>query len=336
MSSDEMSKLKLKMINLNGDVAKGKELVKDEEDKYMKAISLLQSVRAIADLRAQLDKELIAAKEHHGKELAAVRADFEHSAVTAKATFDKELTNRNVRITQLENLLNAVVQDKNSYFEQAQIRQAESQNAELQHQLWEQGDWIVLLNKKLFEAQREHDLSPSVHSKDSMYTSSEASVKVKYETKLIELKRVLNKVEKERNESDAEWSRKLCEKNKELERVSNLLGTATQSKAQDHGLADNLKLEISSLQQQTQMSQNENFELRGQIAQLKDNETLHKELHKVQSSAALLDCQRNPGIGYWNSRNESAAALIVWVLSIILHFTPQEPCQLIAKSVKCD
>ncbi|KAJ3990788.1 hypothetical protein F5050DRAFT_1882903 [Lentinula boryana] len=175
---------------LNGDVAKGKELVKDEEDKRMKAISLLQSVRqklqerdcslnverdrAIADLRAQLDKELVAAKERHEKELAAVRADFEHSAVviTAKATFDKELANRNARITQLENSLNAVVRDKN----------------------------------------------------------------------------------------------------KELERVSNLLGTATQSKAQDHGLADNLKLEILSLQQQIQMSQNENFELRGQIAQFKDNE----------------------------------------------------------------
>ncbi|KAJ3978677.1 hypothetical protein F5890DRAFT_1559876 [Lentinula detonsa] len=129
---------------------------------------------AIADLRAQLDKELIAAKERHKKELAAVRADFEYSAVviTDKATFDKELANRNARITQLENSLNAVVRDKN----------------------------------------------------------------------------------------------------KELERVSNLLGTATQSKAQDHRLADNLKLEILSLQQQIQMSQNENFELRGQIAQFKDNE----------------------------------------------------------------
>ncbi|KAJ3726420.1 EF hand associated-domain-containing protein [Lentinula guzmanii] len=81
--------------------------------------------RAIADLRAQLDKELVAAKERHEKDLAAVRADFEHSAVTAKATFDRELANRDARITQLENSLNAVVRDKNSYSEQAQIRQAE-------------------------------------------------------------------------------------------------------------------------------------------------------------------------------------------------------------------
>ncbi|KAJ3737155.1 hypothetical protein DFJ43DRAFT_1049484 [Lentinula guzmanii] len=493
-SSDEMSKLKAENDRLNGDVAKGKELVKDEEDKRMKAISLLKTVRqklakaerdrddvvkevsalkekekgdrvreeveksrhqseidslnlerdrAIAGLRAQFDKELVAAKERHEKELAAVRADFELSAVTAKATFDKELANRNARITQLENSLNAVVRDKNSYFEQAQIRQAEvessqshleslqSQNAELQHQLREQGDRIVLLNEELFEARRERDLSPSVHSKDSTYTSSEdtarllTSVEVKYETKLTELKRVLNNVEKERNESDAEWSRKLREKNKELERVSSLLGTATQSKAQDHGLAETLKLEISSLQQQIQLSQNEISELRGQIVQLKDNEntftareteaetkikvleqkleevksresqlrtnnkTLREELRKVQSSAALLDRQRNPGIGYWNSRNDSAAASsesinssstslpangrassdnahrihntpakkeeeevnleylrnvilqflehkemrpnLVRVLSIILHFTPQETRRLVAK-----
>ncbi|KAJ3985680.1 hypothetical protein F5890DRAFT_1118841 [Lentinula detonsa] len=493
-SSDEMSKLKAENDRLNGDVAKGKELVKDEEDKRMKAISLLKTVRqklakaerdrddavkevsalkekekgdrareeveksrhqseidslnlerdrAIAGLRAQFDKELVAAKERHEKELAAVRADFELSAVTAKATFDKELANRNARITQLENSLNAVVRDKNSYFEQAQIRQAEvessqshleslqSQNAELQHQLREQGDRIVLLNEELLEARRERDLSPSGHSKDSTYTSSEdtarllTSVEVKYETKLTELKRVLNNVEKERNESDAEWSRKLREKNKELERVSSLLGTATQSKAQDHGLAETLKLEISSLQQQIQLSQNEISELRGQIVQLKDNEntftareteaetkirvleqkleevksresqlrtnnkTLREELRKVQSSAALLDRQRNPGIGYWNSRNESAAASsesinssstslpangrtssdnahrihntpakkeeeevnleylrnvilqflehkemrpnLVRVLSIILHFTPQETRRLVAK-----
>lgn len=36
-------------------------------------------------------------------------------------------------------------------------------------------------------------------------------------------------------------------------------------------------------------------------------QTLREELRKVQSSAALLERQRNPGVGYWTSRSESAA-----------------------------
>ncbi|KAJ3991051.1 hypothetical protein F5050DRAFT_1875598 [Lentinula boryana] len=163
--------------------------------------------RAIADLRAQLDKELVAAKERHEKDLAAVRADFEHSAVTAK------------------NSLNAVVRDKNSYFEQAQIRQ----------------------------------IPPPV------VTESERRIA-----------------------ASTPGARGL---DRSLERkILRTIGTATQPKAQDHGLADNLKLEISSLQQQIKMSQNENFELilvlRGQIAQLKDNEGSSTSMANILSFSA--------------------------------------------------
>ncbi|KAJ4486234.1 hypothetical protein J3R30DRAFT_1472435 [Lentinula aciculospora] len=465
-------------------------MTKDEEDKRMKAISLLKTVRqkltkaekdrddavkeasalrekeraervreeseklrhqseidslnaerdrAVTGLKAQFDKELAAVKERHEKELGALRSELELDAVTVKAVFDKEISNKNFRITQLENSLNSVVRDKNSFFEQVQIRQAEvessqahleslqSQNTELQHQLREQGDQIVLLNEELLEARREFESSSSLSRNSAIATSSEdtaqllTSVEIKYEAKLTELKRVLNNTEKERNESDAEWSRKLREKNKEVERLSSLLGTATQSKAQDHGLVENLKVEIANLQQQIEASQNEISGLRTQIMQLKDNETtftaretevetkakvleqkleesksresllrtnnktLREELRKVQSSAALLERQRNPGIGYWTSRSESTAAAssdsinssastplgrsssdnahkvpakndeeevnleylrnvilqflehkemrpnLVRVLSIILHFTPQETRRLVAK-----
>ncbi|KAF8832412.1 hypothetical protein HHX47_DHR1001766 [Lentinula edodes] len=488
-NSDEVTKLKTENERLNGEVAKGKELAKDEEEKRMKAISLLKTVRqkltraekdrddavkevsalkekekgerareeterskhqseidslnterdrAIAGLRTQFDKELVVARERHEKELAALRAELELETVTVKATFEKEVSNKNSRITQLENSLNSVVRDKNSFFEQVQIRQAEvessqahleslqSQNAELQYQLREQSDRIILLNEELLEARREHDTVSSKYS--SISTSPEdtahllSSVEVKYEAKLTELKRVLKNTEKERNESDAEWSRKLREKNQEMEKLSTRLGTAIQSKAQDHGLVENLKVEISHLQQQIQISQNEMSQVRMQIAQLKENEntfntretemetkikvleqkleegksresqlrsnnkTLREELRKVQSSAALLERQRNPGIGYWTSRSESTAVAssdsvnsssssppagrtssdnarespvkkeeeevnleylrnvilqflehkemrpnLVRVLSIILHFTPQETRRLVAK-----
>lgn len=37
-------------------------------------------------------------------------------------------------------------------------------------------------------------------------------------------------------------------------------------------------------------------------------QNLKDELRKVQSSAALLEKQRNPGVGYWTSRNGDQAA----------------------------
>lgn len=38
-------------------------------------------------------------------------------------------------------------------------------------------------------------------------------------------------------------------------------------------------------------------------------QTLREELRKVQSSAALLERQRNPGVGYWASKAESSTDL---------------------------
>ncbi|KIK71077.1 hypothetical protein GYMLUDRAFT_33203 [Collybiopsis luxurians FD-317 M1] len=480
-SSDETQKLKEENERLNGEIAKGKETIKDEEEKRVKAISLLKTVRqkltkaekdrddalketsalkekeknerareeeekakhrneietlgverdrVVAGLKAQLDKELVAAQERHEKELAALRAEFELGTITVKATHDKEISTKNSRITQLENSLNSVVRDKNSFFEQLQLRQAEvessqahleslqSQNAELQHQLRELEDRIILLNEELLDARREHELNHKDSTSSADTARLLASVETKYEGKLTELRRVLNSVEKERNESDAEWSRKLREKNSETERLNRQLGSATQSKAVDEGVAEDLKNHISRLQEQLVIRQNEISSLQRQITQLKENEssvtaretesdtkikvleqgieearsrenqlrtnnkTLRDELRKVQSSAALLDRQRNPGVGYWTSRAESvqpastssdsvasstssgrtstdkAAAgkeeeevnleylrnvilqflehkemrpNLVRVLSIILHFTPQETRRLIAK-----
>ena len=48
-------------------------------------------------------------------------------------------------------------------------------------------------------------------------------------------------------------------------------------------------------------------ESNGREAQLRaQNKSLRDELRKVQSSVALLEKQRNPGLGYWASRSEQA------------------------------
>lgn len=128
------------------------------------------------------------------------------------------------------------------------------------------------MNEELFEARREHESTPKDATASADTARLLATVEAKYEGKLTEMKRVLNTIEKERNESDAEWSRKLREKNKETERLNRMLGTATQSKAQEEGVAEDLKMEISRLQKLIQAGQSEISSLHAQIAQVKENE----------------------------------------------------------------
>ncbi|KAG8767582.1 hypothetical protein FRC15_005570 [Serendipita sp. 397] len=65
--------------------------------------------------------------------------------------------------------------------------------------------------------------------------------------------------------------------------------------------------EIGELNGRVESLNNQLEDVRAKEAQLKaNNKTLRDELRKVQSSAALLERQRNPGYGYWASPNPRA------------------------------
>ncbi|KAF5375140.1 hypothetical protein D9758_000209 [Tetrapyrgos nigripes] len=472
---DDLGKRQADINRLNQEMAKAKESAKEEEEKRVKAINLLKTVRqklvkvekekeeavkelagvrekeasqkekedaekaklqkdietvnaerevAVAGLKAQFDKELLAMKERHEKEISAIRSQFELEAVTTKSVHTKVLNAKNFRISQLEASLETMSNDKNSYFDQLQIRQAEyessqeqvemlrNQNTEVQHQLREYADQVALLKEELLEFQRQQiQPTPSVSSEDTARLMS--AVEAKYEAKLADLRRVLQNVEKERSESDIEWTRILREKKRETEELKQMLGSATKSKEQDEDVVGELRAQVARLQEEIQSNQTRISQLTTQLSQFQDVEnsnqsketeltskieqlertveegktresqlranvkTLREEIRKVQSSAALLDRQRNRGVGYWSSRNDGhppeasnvssppsgrsstsdppakeqeevnleylrnvilqflehkeMRPSLVKVLSVILHFTPQETRRLIAK-----
>ncbi|THV04873.1 hypothetical protein K435DRAFT_648447 [Dendrothele bispora CBS 962.96] len=399
-----------------------------EKTRLQKEIDSANAEREVAvnGLKAQFDKELATTRDQHEKETAAIRSQYELEAVTAKSVHTKAINAKTSRISQLETSLEVLTRDKNSYFDQLQLRQAEyessqeqvellrNQNAEMQHQIREYADQFALLKEELHEAQREQGrpvVSPS--SEDTARLMS--AVEARYEAKLADLKRVLQNVEKERGESDTEWARVLREKKREVEELKQMLGSATRSKEQDEDVVGDLKTQISSLQAAIQSKESQISRVSAELAQVKDVEnshesreaelaakiemleksieegksresqlrlnvkTLREEMRKVQSSAALLDRQRNRGVGYWTSRPDSAPPEpstnvsspsgrsstsdappskdaeeevnleylrnvilqflehkemrpnLVKVLSVILHFTPQETRRLIAK-----
>ncbi|KAJ7706097.1 hypothetical protein B0H17DRAFT_919676 [Mycena rosella] len=472
---------KAEIDRLLGEVERSKRVAKEEEEKRVKAISLLKTVRqklvkaekerddvlrevamskdkdkaerekelleksrlqteletvnserdkAIAGLKAQFDRELATIRDRHDKETAGLRGQFELEALTTKSSHSKEVTNLTARVSSLESTLTSLTNDKNAFFDQLQLRQAElesaqshldslqSQNTELQYQLRESEERFVLLNDDITEARREQDIrsrEPTSSAEDVARLLS--TTEAKYESKLADLRKNLSVVEKERTESEAQWSRKLRDKVRENDELKQVLGTATKSRELDEGVVDKLKDQIKVLQEEVRLGHVEVAELRAQSATLEDlstraqetettakiqgleqlveevksretqlrasNKTLREELRKVQSSAALLERQRNPGVGYWTSRADSAAPdtrtsmssttssdsrvaspappappkneeeevnleylrnvilqflehkemrpNLVKVLSIILHFTPQETRRLVAK-----
>lgn len=310
--------------------------------------------KAVTGLKAQFDKEIAALKDRYEKELASQKGQFELDAVTTKSSHTKELSMKNSQITQLQSSLESLTEDKNSLFDELQLRQAElessqsllesiqGQNTELQYQLRELEDRVSFLNEELLDAQRGRaDLprEPGVSSEEvaRLLVASEA----KYEAKVMELQRGIAIIEKERNDTEAEWSRKLREKLKETEELKRALGTTVKSKEQDEGVVNQLHQEISELRKELETQRRQVDELRSQLnqaqvaendarshqseytaritaleqnvdegksreAQLRvSNKTLREELRKVQSSAALLERQRNPGVGYWTTRGES-------------------------------
>jgi chromosome segregation ATPase len=162
----------------------------------------------------------------------------------------------------LENSLNNVTRDKNAFFDQLQLRQAElesaqahlesiqHQNTEFQFQLREANDRVALLKEECAELLREQES----RSRDPVTSADDvarmvSATETKYEAKLSEMKRNLAILEKERHESEADWSRKLKEKVKELDDLKRVLGSAAKTREADENIVANLKSELVQAQE---------------------------------------------------------------------------------------
>ncbi|TFY70356.1 hypothetical protein EVG20_g2639 [Dentipellis fragilis] len=388
---------------------------------------------AIANLKALHEREWTALKERNEKELSALRGQFELEAITTKASQDQVVNTLNGRIAGLESSVQALSTEKDGLFDHLQLRQAElessrthlevlqSQNTELQYQLRESDDRLALMTEELSDLRREHESKAQ-----GPVTSAEevarllSAAETRYEAKIADLRRTVATLESEQSVIEAEWSRKLAEKNKEMESMKSIVDSSMVTQQDKESTAQELRAEIDRLREESHsyLEQISKLEARAlKVTELEEqakqreaewnvkvaaleqqnedaksresqarthNKTLRDELRKVQSSAALLERQRNPGVGYWSSPRPEAqseaqsppnsnSALpsrvasprpsspmasgtdeevnleylrnvilqflehkemrpnLVRVLSIILHFTPQETRRLIAK-----
>ncbi|KAG9015648.1 hypothetical protein FRB90_004601 [Tulasnella sp. 427] len=360
-------------MRIERDAARGEAAALRTEVERLRA----EKEREVATLRLQFDRELSSVKERLEKEAAARKAQFELDAITTKAAHTKELNSKANRIAQLEGIVKNLTQEKDSFFAQMQVRQAElessqshtetlqNQNNELQFQLREANDRIALLESEETPFGRiapsphlrSHNSGTSVNFPPSPSHEAPAELarllsetESKYEGRLSDLRSKIQSLEKERNDSEEEWAKNLAERGKEIERLKRVMveketeflrkakaweESETRIGSLERSLNE-LKVEREELRKEKEVlatelgvlhdaettlkedkleavnrvsaMERQLDELRSRESQLKSNvKTLREELRKVQSSAALLERQRNPGVGYWAANGSTSA-----------------------------
>ncbi|GJJ08777.1 hypothetical protein Clacol_002996 [Clathrus columnatus] len=300
----------LKEVNLS------KEKIKDEAEKdRQEKIRLEQEIdrlrsdkeREIAGLRSQFEREFNNLKDKHDKEWTARKSQYELEAITTKASHTKELASKSSRIAVLETSLRAIMEEKDSLFDQLQLRQAElessqshldlveARSSELQHQLREADARIELLVDELGE------LRNSTSSTSFSHTSAEELARIlsetenRYELKLSEVRTRVRRLEKERQEAEDEWSRNLQERSRELERLRTLLN----SKESEYSEFIRMKAEM---QDQILQLQTENRKLQLQ-KEVEDDvlTSLQKDIQRLKEIQVVLTQEKDGAVTHSQS-----------------------------------
>ncbi|KAI0307801.1 hypothetical protein B0F90DRAFT_1813194 [Multifurca ochricompacta] len=281
---------------------------------------------SLADFRTQFERDLTASKQRSDKELSALRSQFELESSAAKSSQEQAMSLKDAQINRLEKSIQSLSAEKDSLFDHLQMRQAEvessqsllevlqSQTTELQYQVRERDDRIALISEELSDARQQRhvglsDVSMSPEEVAKLLAATES----RHEAKLSVLKQKLAGVEAERVEVEAEWRRKVEAKVHEAQRWKSMVDTTSQSRQDDDDRTHELQAEVERLRLAARAYDHEVSQLRQQIERLTHDEilsymiqqTLREELRKIQSSAALLDRQRGPGVGYWSSSSTS-------------------------------
>lgn len=181
--------------------------------------------------------------------------------------------------------MNKFSNESKSLFDQLQLRQGQlessqlhtetlqSRNTELEFQLRESEERNALVIDELQELRSEQEAhlqgpSPSVGEISQLVNA----VETKYEAKLTDLRKTLGNVEKESNESEANWSRKLLEKTKEADELRRLLQTTARSREQEEDVTGSLRAVIEKLKGEAQLQQSHLSELQSLVERMKVNE----------------------------------------------------------------
>ncbi|WVR06450.1 hypothetical protein IAU60_003481 [Kwoniella sp. DSM 27419] len=223
-----------------------------EDLERMKA----EKEREVTQLRKGFERELASAKERFEKDLQSKKAAWELEMITTKASHAKDQSAKSTKINGLESIVKELNLNKSKAFESLQAKQAEAETArsemevlqtrtkELEFQLREANERCALLEDSVRNSRpgrgrgvsgvadslraEDQSPSPSPSRRNSFSNGATSSAEVqrllaeaeaRSEAKLSDLRFKLRSLETERNEIEEEWSTKLSERVRELEKL---------------------------------------------------------------------------------------------------------------------
>jgi chromosome segregation ATPase len=188
------------------------------------------------------------------------------------------MSQMDAQIDRLKRSIHSLSTEKDSLFDQLQMRQAEvesaqsllevlqSQNTELHYQVREKDGRIALVNEELSDLRQEQHFGASDPS-----TSPEevakllAAAESRHEAKLLVLKQKLAGMEAERVEVEAEWRRKVEAKVQEAQKWKSIVESTSKSRQEEDDHTQGLQAEVERLRSAARAHDHEVSQLRQQI-----------------------------------------------------------------------
>jgi predicted nucleic acid-binding Zn-ribbon protein len=156
---------------------------------------------------------------------------------------------------------------------QTQLESMQGQMTELNYQLREATDRIALLTDELAETRREQHVrsSSTSHSADDAARFL-ALTEAKYEAKLTEMRNRVQAAERERNDGEAAWIRKLDEKTREVDTLRRQIDASAHVGDRQEAALSQIREENERLQKELLVQQKEMADLRLVVDQAAETE----------------------------------------------------------------
>lgn len=155
---------------------------------------------------------------------------------------------------------------------QSHLESLQSQTVELQYQLRESTDRIALLTDELAEARKERVANTQGSPPAEEVTRLLAATETKYEARIADLRRQMAAVERERDEGEALFNKRLSEKAKEVEQLQSLINISARGREEEGENVVALQKEIDSLREASKVREQLITELQAEAGKITEVE----------------------------------------------------------------
>lgn len=285
---------------LRASEAAATESVKTDRARYDQEVVSLRATQELqlSKMRASFDRESNSIRAQSEREAMARKGQFELDVITTKAVHGRELQVKDSRILQLEETVRSLTVERDSFFDQLQLRTAETESAiaqqetlagqaaELQYELNEANDRAAGLLEELEELRKaRRDVSRDDGNTRKLLVEAEA----RYDAKVRDLEARADQLEKDRLETEEEMGRNLQDRLGEVERMRQLLARKDIDYAESVHSSQQMHAKISR-------AENERKELQ---AKLKGLEAVLGDLREDAAKYAKAEVRFSPSGLIW-------------------------------------